>query len=168
MALCVCTAVACSEKVWIEDLVEMEKDKVRGRYDLESAVWEGESIDLNGDGVFTNDYYAEYGVQEDEFQGTFSDQVSIGVPVMSVWGHDEWRRVVKGSEYVKFRYDVSINGSKSSLNFRINDDITDFTLIENGKVSFRKEITVYTGSGTDITDATATVLFTYKRIKYYR
>lgn len=168
MFLCASAMVSCSEKVWIDDLLEMEKDKVRGRYELVSAVWEGEPIDLNEDGVYTNDYMEEYGCRPDEFQGTFSGEVSIALPYMSLWGHDEWCRIQKGTEYVKFRYDVSINGNESSLDFTLRDSVYDFTLIENGKVSFRKEITVYTGSGTDITDATATVLFTYKRIKYYR
>lgn len=168
MFLCAYAMVSCSEKVWIDDLIEMEKDKVRGRYELVSAVWEGEPIDLNDDGVFTNDYMAEYGCQPYEFQGTFSDDVSIALPYMSLWGHDEWCRIEKGSEYVKFRYDVSIKGNESSLDFTLRDSVYDFTLIENGKVSFRRMMSVYKGSGTDITRTTAPVLFTYVRIRYFR
>ena len=45
MALCACCMLSCSEDIWIEDLTEMEKDKIRGRYELVAAVWEGDPIE---------------------------------------------------------------------------------------------------------------------------
>ena len=46
----------------------MEEDKIRGRYELVSAVWEGDPIDLNDDGVATTDYLEEFDVYGYDYQ----------------------------------------------------------------------------------------------------
>ena len=54
---------AC-EKVWEADLREKALDTIRGIYEIESAVWEGqEPLDINGDGNATFDYYSEYRIR---------------------------------------------------------------------------------------------------------
>ena len=168
MALCACCMLSCSEDIWIEDLTEMEKDKIRGRYELVSAVWEGDPIDLNDDGVATNDYLEEFGGYGAEYQAVFQGDVSIGIPYTYVHGHAEWRYVQKSTQYLRARYDVLIQDNIAVTKFDFHGELYDFTLIENGLVSFRKEMTVHKGSGEDIAESTAPVLFTYKRYKYWR
>ena len=168
MALCASCLLSCSEDIWIEDLMEMEKDKIRGRYELVAAVWEGDPIDLNDDDVATNDYLEEFGGYGADYQATFQGDVSIGVPYTWLHGHGEWRNVEKSTEYLRARYDVLIQDNKAVMKFDYPAGMYDFTLIQNGLVSFRKEMTVHKGSGEDITESTAPVLFTYKRYKYWR
>ena len=160
--------LAVSEDIWIEDLTEMEKDKIRGRYELVSAVREGDPIDLNDDDVATNDYLEEFGGYGADYQATFQGDVSIGVPYTWLHGHGEWRFVEKSTEYLQARYEVLIQNNGAVMEFDFRGELYDFTLIENGLVSFRKEMTVHKGSGEDITESTAPVLFTYKRYKYWR
>ena len=160
--------LSCSEDIWIEDLTEMEEDKIRGRYELASAVWEGEPIDLNDDGVATNDYLEEFGGNGSEYQSTFKENITIGIPYTWIHGYGEWRYVEKSTHYLRARYDVLIQDNQAVTKFDFRGELYDFTLIENGLVSFRKEMTVHKGSGEDITESTAPVLFTYKRYKYWR
>ena len=160
--------LSCSEDIWIEDLTEMKKDKIRGRYELVSAVWEGDPIDLNDDGVATTDYLEEFDVYGYDYQATFQGSVTIAVPCMWVHGYGEWKNVEKSTEYLRARYDVQIQNNKAVMNLDLPGEIDDFTLIQNGLVSFRKVMTVHKGRGEDITDSTAPVLFTYKRYKYWR
>ena len=168
MALCASCMLSCSEDIWIEDLTEMEEDKIRGRYELVSAAWEGDPIDLNDDGVATNDYLEEFGGDGSEYEATFQGNVTIGVPYTWVHGHGEWRNVKKSTEYLRARYDVLIQDNKAVMKFDYLAGMYDFTLIQNGLVSFRREMTIHKGSGEDITESTAPVLFTYKRFKYWR
>ena len=69
---------------------------------------------------------------------------------------------------MRARYEVLIQNNGAVMEFDFPAEIYDFTLIENGLVSFRKEMTVHKGSGEDITESTAPVLFTNKRYKYWR
>ena len=50
---------ACGEKIWYDDLREKTIDTFCGTYRIVSAEWEGDPIDLNGDGIPSTDYYAE-------------------------------------------------------------------------------------------------------------
>ena len=168
MALCACFMLSCSEDIWIEDLTEMEEDKIRGRYELVSAEWEGDPIDLNDDGVVTTDYLEEFGERGSDYEASFHEQVTIGVPYTWLHGYGEWKMVHKSTEYLRGRYDVLIQNNKAVMKFDLPGEIYDFTLIQNGMVSFRKVMTVHKGSGEDITESTASVLFTYTRIKYLR
>lgn len=168
MALCAICVLSCSEDIWIEDLKEMEKDKIRGRYELVSAVWEGDPIDLNDDGVATNDYLEEFGAYGADYQATFQGDVSIGVPYTCLHGYGEWRYVKKSTEYLRARYEVLIQNNKAVMEFDLPGEIYDFNLIQNGMVSFRKVMTVHKGNGEDITETTAPVQFTYTRFKYWR
>ena len=160
--------LSCSDDIWIEDLMEMEKDRIRGRYELVAAVWEGDPIDLNDDDVATNDYLEEFGGYGADYRATFQGDVSIGVPYTWLHGHGEWRTVKKSTEYLRARYEVLIQNNGAVMEFDFRGVLYDFTLIENGLVSFRKEMTVHKGSGEDIAESTAPVLFTYKRYKYRR
>ncbi len=168
MALCASCLLSCSEDIWIEDLTEMEEDKIRGRYELASAVWEGEPIDLNDDGVATNDYLEEFGGNGSEYQSTFKENITIGIPYTWIHGYGEWRYVEKSTHYLRARYDVLIQDNQAVTKFDFRGELYDFTLIENGLVSFRKEMTVHKGSGEDIAEWSAPVLFTFTRFEYRR
>ena len=81
----------------------------------------------------------------------------------SLYGKEEYDNI--------YEYPVMTELSSVKHEIIIDHDggeLYDFTLIENGLVSFRKEMTVHKGSGEDITESTAPVLFTYKRYKYWR
>lgn len=170
----ICLAALCScEKVWEEDLQEKALDEIRGRYEIVSAVWEGDSpIDIDGDGNASYDYYAEwnqvdvgwhpqhtvynrYGRLDIPYTSSFNDQ--WGVPVF----------LERRYETLKFDIEVVIGGGESRLEFALPDQNSQLTLSGYGEITLRTDVTftVLAGPG-EAREVTGPVLFKFKRIEY--
>lgn len=122
--ICIAACVSC-EKVWVEDLQEQAYDAIRGIYEIESALWEGdEPIDMDGDGNATFDYYSEwnnlyYGSPCSSYVS--GGNASLGVP-FAVDSNADWNGPVsltKSSEQFKFKYTAIVEGKEPRLEFTL-------------------------------------------------
>ena len=146
-SICLAACVSC-EKVWVEDLQEQAYDKIRGVYEIESAVWEGEEpIDIDGDGNATFDYYSEW---NDLYHGSpcFSNvsggSGSLGVPY-AVDSNDDWNGPVsltKRSEHFKFKYTAMIEGEEPGIEFILpSGSDAELRLTGYGELTLRTKVT---------------------------
>ena len=144
--MCFATCVSC-EKVWVEDLQERAYDKIRGEYEIESAVWEGdEPIDIDGDGNASFDYYSEW---KNLYHGSpcwsnvSGGSGSLGVP-FAVDSNADWNGPVsltKSSEQFKFKYTAVIERNDSRLEFSLPlDSDAELQLTGYGELTLRTKV----------------------------
>lgn len=172
LIICLLPLFSC-EKVWVEDLQEKAYDTIRGRYEIESAVWEeAEPIDINGDGHASFDYYAEW------------NSISVGGPGWSNVGNErgllcipyvvdsnaDWNGYPSlGRRHLdyKFKLKAVIEGNESHLEFELPDDGSEFTLSGYGEITLRTKVTIHVlAEEGKSRQTTGTILIKYIRSKY--
>lgn len=167
-------AVSC-QKIWEEDIRERTIDSIRGYYEIQSGIWEGEEpIDIDGDGIASFDYYDEW------------NRVSSGIGDHGAWmspdgfieipytfdGNADWGGPVSLSRHVLrvgVKIDVIIEGEEGRLQFRFpKDQDVVFEHTGYGEFTIRKEVTFTIQKGERETDEiSGPVYFHFKRVSYF-
>jgi pantothenate kinase len=161
--LCAC------EKVWEADLREKALDTIRGVYEIESAVWEGqESLDINGYGNATFDYYSEY-LSIDVGTGDFTSYINnksanIRIPVITDSNNGWYGPVslMRDAENVMGKTNVIIEGDSSRVEITFDKDI-GYKQTGYGEFTVRTEVTATDYEGRT---STAPVAIKFRRIRY--
>ena len=158
---------AC-EKVWEADLREKALDTIRGIYEIESAVWEGQDpLDINGDGNATFDYYSEY-LSIDAGTGDYKSYInnksaSIMIPIISrVYGYNGSERLIRDRWEITGYTNVLIEGESARVEMTFEKNI-EFKHTGYGEFIVRTDITVPDNQGRD---STAPVLMKFIRVNY--
>lgn len=171
IGLAIC--VSC-EKVWVEDLQEQAYDTIRGVYEIESAVWEGdEPIDMDGDGNATFDYYSEWNdINRGSScrSGVSGGSGSLGVP-FAVDRNADWKGPVsltKSSRQFEFKYTAMIEGEQPSLEFTLPAGTdAELQLTGYGQLTLRTKVTCAVKVADNESGLKeGTILIRYVRTKY--
>ena len=170
------TVAASCEKVWVEDLEEKAYDTIRGKYEIESAVWEGsEPIDIDGDGTASFDYYEECNNDNFLFDAGRSrvknDSGTLAVPY-TVDENAHWNGPVSlGRKYrqVDFKINAVLDGEECRLEFQFpSDSDVQFEHSGYGEITLRTDVTftVRTPDGRT-EEKSGPVFIRYKRTEYW-
>lgn len=161
------------EKVWEADLKERALDTIRGEYEVVSAVWEeDEPIDIDGDGIASFDYFAEWNKVSPGYPTKCSlhnDGGTLDIPVTVKW--------LTGSgpaypECITFdcRIDIRtvIDGDEARLEFSDPHEAHEFEHIGYGEVALRSEVTLNVQKDVGVVEEiSGTVYIKYKRTRYW-
>lgn len=171
--LCLVFLSSC-EKVWVEDLKEQAYDSIRGKYEIESAVWEGaEPVDIDGDGTASFDYLAEW---ESVWSGgpgwhsVSNERGSLYIPY-TIDDNADWGgppKIARRNREFRFNIQAVVEGGKSHLEFELpEDEECEFEHSGYGVITLRTNITFTVLAGSEETkDITGPVLLKYVRTEY--
>ena len=171
--LCLVFLSSC-EKVWVEDLKEQAYDSIRGKYEIESAVWEGaEPVDIDGDGTASFDYLAEWESVWNGGPGWHSvsnERGSLYIPY-TIGDNADWGgppKIARRNREFRFNIQAVVEGGKSHLEFELpEDEECEFEHSGYGEITLRTNITFTVLAGSEETkDITGPVLFKYVRTEY--
>ena len=174
--LCILSLFSC-EKIWVEELHERACDKIRGLYEPVSIVWEEpEPIDIDGDGVASFDYLAEW---EKIFQGSPGDNIinndhgTLDIPYIRDLDAEEtdspWYSPDLAQWHIKYDFNIRvvIEGNESHLEFDLPDDGSEFCHTGPGEITLRTKVTLTTLTESGTTkDVTGTIFIKYVRTQY--
>ena len=163
------------EKIWEADLREKALDTIRGYYEIESGVWNGnEPIDLDGDGIASFDYYKEWlgipvGVG-DHGSSLSNGGGSINIPY-SMDSNADWGGPVNISrrvERVNMVTEVIIDGKEARLEFSFPDNPdVEFEHTGYGEFTVSRTVTCTVANGEGASrQITGPVTFKFKRTRY--
>lgn len=161
--------VCACEKVWEADLREKALDTIRGVYEIESAVWEGqEALDINGDGNTSFDYYSEY-LSIDVGTGDFTSHINnksaiISIPLI-IDSNNGWHgqvSLMRNTEEIRGKTNVIIEGDSSRVEITFDKDI-GYKQTGYGEFTVRTEVTATDYEGRT---STAPVAIKFRRIRY--
>ena len=169
MIILVLTIVSSCEKIWEADLREKALDTIRGIYEIESAIWEGqEPLDIDCDGIGTFDYFSEY-LSIDVGAGNYTSTISndrgiITIPIIRDSNADWYGpvRLMRDTEQIIANISVIIIGNSSRVEAAFEEDI-EFKQTGYGEFCMRKEVTATDCQGRT---STAPVSFRLKRTRY--
>ena len=140
------------QKIWVEDLQERAYDTIRGKYEMQSAVWEGpEPIDINGDGTASFSFLDEWSsihtgaplchANVDNEGGTL--EIPYTIDERDERDHLLGRspKLARRSEYFSFSLKAVIDGKdESHLEFDLPEGEYEFCHSGYGEITFRTVI----------------------------
>lgn len=162
---------ACQEKVWYADLREKTIDTFCGTYEVISAEWGGDPIDLNNDGHASCDYLEEWSkLPSGIYRMTrfySNGRVSLSIPKVN---YDySVIKIYQTSDEIDLWYDILFDDDEPYISFRIQEPVSDIAVTGYGEVEVTVEMSVFDFSdGLAVQSEMTPVTFKFKRCLYHK
>lgn len=161
---------ACGEKIWYDDLREKTIDTFCGTYRIVSAEWEGDPIDLNGDGIPSTDYYTESGAENNRQTRFFSNGSAL-LRLPMTWAspnYDGSYHIYMSESQISLTYDIIFEKEEPCLSFNPHEYVADISVTGYGTIEARVRMTAHYLRDGLLQTVTAPVYFKLERIQYHK